>query len=689
MKQSKFKTFKRIVGLVTLAAVVALLAAMPLLAREKAGGEEYPLSILSAQAQERTLEEKIAGGGALTAGEAWEVTIPEGVKIRQFLARNGDTLKAGDPIAQLDRVSIMEAVADTQDTLEELRGELETARIQKTDSELTGPKGEVKLLYAKEGDQAAQVMLQYGALAVVSLDGKMVLELETAGTFFAGDALLVTVGEKTLTGTVESCREGTLRLTLPDDDLEVGAEAVVTDPEGAYLGAGSLAIHSPWNAVAYSGTVKTVRIREGQTLYSGAALFTLEETGYSRQCQLLAEKIREQEARLLALFTLYNDLTVKAPADGVVTGIDELSAPMLSAAGGWELRLLANAPNGNDDVSYINFVGQVTQVGTDGLILRLNPQMFSVEDYFDLSGVPTATAAMTETVRYSGAAPVYQRSGEGWAQVSAGAGDILLFAGDALGNIVWAIRMGSAPLPGEPVDPTQPTEPSEPAQPTQPSEPTDPTDPTDPTEPGEETDPTQPGGDTFPNMPNITLPSFGGNYTGGYQTPDQDQQEDTAPQTVTIASLSSRSIMEIPITIDELDIHRLALGQEVTVRLEALKGREFTGTVTAVDHQGVNLGGSTKFTVTVSVAWQEDMLPGMNASVTIPLGTFQGLAVPTAALFTSGGRTLVYTALDPETGTPTGAVEVKTHFSDGDYTLVEGLTPGARVYYGYYEALNK
>ena len=115
MKKPKNKNLRRAVGFLALAALTAGLAAMPLLAQQSAEPEAYPVSILSAAAERRELTRALSGGGALQGEEALSVTVPEGVRLTELLVKNGDTLEAGDPIARVDRVTVMQTIADIQE----------------------------------------------------------------------------------------------------------------------------------------------------------------------------------------------------------------------------------------------------------------------------------------------------------------------------------------------------------------------------------------------------------------------------------------------------------------------------------------------------------------------------------------------------------------------------------------------
>lgn len=694
MKKTKNKNLRRAISFILLGALVAGLAAMPLLTADKVPEEEFPLSVLSARAQRREVASWLSAGGVLAEEESLSVTVPSQVKLTAFLVENGDTVREGDPIASVDRVTVMTAIAATQEAMEDLAAQLESERTGSSTDTITAPGGTVKKVFAKPGDKAEDVMLEHGALAVISLDGLMAVRLETVSDLSGGDQLTAKIGDETLDATVKSNLDGVLTVTFSDKGFEEGASVTLTAPDGRTLGTGECFIHAPWNAVAYSGTVSYVSVTEGRTLYEGGTVLGLKDIPYSAEYRSLAAQHRGLEEQLLELFTLYQTLTLVAPGDGVVNGIDEDSAQLLSAQEGWEITLLANAPGEDPDAEYINFVGQVTQAGTDGYIMRLNPSFISVTDYTDLSAVPRDTAAMTYEAVYAGGAPVYRWNGESWTESSFAVGDILLFAGDSSGRIVWVIPIGSGSLPGEtPTDPTDPSEPSDPTEPADPSAPTDPSEPTDPTTPSEPEDGSGESGGTGGGRPGgsgglsgITIPSFSG-YSGYTGSAAQEEQTTYAAPEVTVALITPQQTMTLPVTVDELDLASVFPGQSVEVVVEALSGRTFSGTVTSVGSTGTNSGGSSKFTVTVTLPREADMLSGMNASVTFDLGSVEGIAIPVAALIQQEGKLLVYTALDPETGAPGSPEEVTASYSDGEYVLIEGISEGTEVWYTYYEAL--
>ena len=280
MKKTKNKNLRRALGFILLVALVAGLAAMPLLTADKVPEAEFPLSVLRAEAERRELMLDLRSGGTLIEEETVTVTVPSEVKLTAFLVKNGDAVKEGDPIAAVDRVTVMTAIAQAQEAMADLAAKLEKERSSSSTDTLKAPGGLVKKVYAQAGDSAEAVMRAHGALATLSLDGLMKLELTLAEPLPEG-RLQVRIGEQTLNATVIGLLDSTVTVTFQDKGIEEGTEAVLLDSEGQELGRGGCQIHAPWNAVAYSGTVSYVNVREGQTLYKNASILGLKDIPYS------------------------------------------------------------------------------------------------------------------------------------------------------------------------------------------------------------------------------------------------------------------------------------------------------------------------------------------------------------------------------------------------------------------------
>ena len=692
MEKQQKKQVKRYISWGLLVVLVAVLAVMPLIASSSEESDGPQASILSGTVEQRDISTQLIGGGTLISEDAVEITIPAAVKLTEYLVSNGDTVSEGDPIAMVDRVTVMSAIADVQEALDSLAESIEDAKDDVATETVTAQAGgTVKILYAQAGDSVEDVMLEHGALAVLSLDGLMAVKIERRTELAAGDRVCVTFSDDTeVDGRVESNLDGVLVVTVTDDDYTVGETVKVTTEDGDRIGSGTLYIHSQWNATAYSGTVSSVYTSEGKSVYAGGTLMTLKDTGHTAEYQQLTDQHREYEELMLELFQMYQTETLTAPCDGVVSGVDKSGTYMLGDDGeGWVLTLLTNAPNGDDETEYIHYVGQVAQVGIDGLVLRLNPQPFAITDYTDLSGVPLDTSLMTEDQIYAVSVPVYELADGAWVQVDAASiaeGDILLFAGDAsTGGMVWIIRVAQGTLtPGTPeaTEPADPTQPSEEA----PSDTTEPSAPGDSEQSGTQTTPESGNSQSSGGTPSMGSGSMSGSSSGMTQ---EAESELYSLETLTVAAVTPQREVTLEITVDELDISKLYLGQSAMITVDALSGETFTGTITQIGNTGTNDGGNSKFTVELTVARSENMLSGMNASAYITLSKVETvLAVPVAALVEDGSGTYIYTSYDEENDTLEDLVEVTLGVSDGEYVqVISGLDADQAFYYAYYDTL--
>lgn len=677
MEKHKKNQVKKAISWVLILAVVALLAALPMIAANEETVSGPQASVLSAKAEIRDISSVVVGGGTLTGEASVAITIPAEVKLTEYLVSNGDLVVEGQPVATADRVSVMTAITKVQETMEQIREELNDVSNDTESKNITATAGgTVKVIYASVGESVQDVMLRDGALAVLSLDGMMAVQIRRNTDLTGGDRVCVTFSDdREVEGRVESNLAGVLTVTVDDEGFSPGEKVKVTTEDGDRIGSGELYIHSPWNVVAYSGTVTRIRVKVEEQVNSGRTLFNLENSGHTTEFDALSRKHRKYEELMLNLFKMYQSETVNAPADGMITGVDETGTYMLAAQEtGWVISFLSNSPNGDDETTYINYVGQVAEVGIDGLIMKMNPQELAIADYKDLSGVPLDPVLMNQDAIYAAEAPIYELSDGEWVQISAEAitvGDILLFAGDSAGNFVWVVRIGSGAVqPDVPTDPSQPTEPGNPEG-------------TDPTEPSTPTDPSRPGGGFPQGGSGGGMPSFG----GGAMTEDADDLYSL--DMVTIASVTPQETVTIQITVDELDISKLYVGQSAAVTVNALTGQQFMGTVTDIAASGENEGGNSKFTVDITVAKTAEMLQGMQAAVSVEIHkTEKVVSLPVAALIENGTKIQVYTGYLEESEEFTGEVTVVTGASDGEFVqILSGIGEGQTVYYPYYDTL--
>lgn len=155
-----------------------------------------------------------------------------------------------------------------------------------------------------------------------------------------------------------------------------------------------------------------------------------------------------------------------------------------------------------------------------------------------------------------------------------------------------------------------------------------------------------------------------------------------------LCSIYDLSYLTMTLSVDELDISDIEVGQKVSVTADAVEGKTYTGVVTKVSVAGTSSGGTTTYPVTVRIDETDGLLPGMNVDAAITLQSASNvLAIPAGAL--NRGNTVLVTSDSPSaaSGTPTedGAycsVPVEIGTSDSSYIeIVSGLQEGDTVAY--------
>ncbi len=157
----------------------------------------------------------------------------------------------------------------------------------------------------------------------------------------------------------------------------------------------------------------------------------------------------------------------------------------------------------------------------------------------------------------------------------------------------------------------------------------------------------------------------------------------------TLCTIYDLSYLEMTMSIDELDISAVAVGQTVNITADAVEGQTYTGVVTKVSVAGTTSGGITTYPVTVRIDETDGLLPGMNVDAEIVLEEASGvMAIPNGAV--NRGNTVLVTAdspsavnaLDQEAPEGYVYVSVETGVSDESYIqILSGLQEGDTVAY--------
>lgn len=283
--------------------------------------------VLSAQAERGTISTVVSGSGMLANVDTETVSVPSGVEVTEILVKYGDAVEQGDLLATVDMASVRSAMATLQSEIETLDDDIADAKGDTVSSYVTaGVPGRVKMLYVEQGASVEETMVTYGALAELSLDGYMAVDIQT-GSAQGGDKVTVTLSDGSeITGTVEKTVNGTATVLVTDNGPACGDSVTVKAESGETLGTGELYIHSALKVTGYAGTVGWINVSLNQTVYASSNLFSLTDTSTSASYDALLRSRSEKEETLLELLRIQKSSGLTAPISGSVYSVADLDS---------------------------------------------------------------------------------------------------------------------------------------------------------------------------------------------------------------------------------------------------------------------------------------------------------------------------------------------------------------------------
>jgi HlyD family secretion protein len=132
--------------------------------------------------------------------------------------------------------------------------------------------------------------------------------------------------------------------------------------------------------------------------------------------------------------------------------------------------------------------------------------------------------------------------------------------------------------------------------------------------------------------------------------------------------------MKVKVPVDELDIERIKEGQKTEIRVDAVSGKVYEGTVESIPEIGITINGVTTYNVVVSIQNREDIKIGMSANVDIVVDSKDDvLAVPADVVIEKDNKRYVKNEND-------NLIEVKTGIENENYIeILDGIKEGEEV----------
>ena len=162
----------------------------------------------------------------------------------------------------------------------------------------------------------------------------------------------------------------------------------------------------------------------------------------------------------------------------------------------------------------------------------------------------------------------------------------------------------------------------------------------------------------------ITAPISGTVITKNAKVGDKISKSSSG--TTTMAVIYDLSTMTLEMSVDELDVSSIKVGQSVEITADAVEGETFAGTVTNVSLQSSYSNGVTNYPVTVTLDDTGSLLPGMNVDAKIILDSSENALVIPASALMRGNRVYVKKSSDSTENADTQRNDSSDNVGDAD-----------------------
>ena len=339
-----------------------------------------------------SLTKSVTGTGSLTISQTHNVTADFPVIITEALVREGQLVKAGDPIARVSQSALQTTLTTMQTELDTLDSSIASLANAYEDAVYIKPSvyGRVKLTYAKAGDMTKDVIDQYGGLMVLSCDYKMNVVIP-AGDLTLDQKVLVYDSKGKLTGTVASIADGMATVIFADTRTLVD-ETVTVFVDEEEVGSGKAQINMPLVvSTAVDGYISKAYYDVNDLVNKKTRLYYVTNIPADAEYNAYNQQREEKLAAIAAARQAMIDGYLYAGADGIVSYVEPASTTELVAG-----YVLATIYVGDakqmvisvDELDIVNVqVGQTASIAMDAVTDRTYEATVS---YISQIGTPSS-----------------------------------------------------------------------------------------------------------------------------------------------------------------------------------------------------------------------------------------------------------------------------------------------------------
>lgn len=719
-KLEPLRAWKKLSGkkklLTSTVAVVLVCTVAGSLIFEKVGnaGRSSKMTVQSVTVTKGNISNTIVGTGTLEEDAAGSIAVPSGITVKSISVESGDQVSKGDTLATVDKTSVLEAIENVQEQIEELDEKINECKDSEEKTTVNAKiSGTVKKVYVKKGDDVTDCISENGSLLVIAIDGDKTQTIDVTASGGTVSKVYVSKGD-----TVE---DGDKLVVIKNDTHSVEYKKYMAQRKAlASILKKLLSISKTETIVADSdGTIGDVNISEGSTSLESSASAS-NSSGSSNSSTVTASK--------MSYSTGSNELisAASASASKRLGNTVKASAVTLSTA------LKSNSVNNTTTESTTNDTNfesstkisvEIVSSGettSDKLVVE-TPKMGNTPQ----TKIENTDSSYTGTIKWNTDSNTFDSETTYGAEIVLTAKEGFVFGIDSITKIEKGLVSGITLSDDYKIlsfkitfPETEAVNKSESSETTNTSEKTTSGDLENNTK-NSTVNNSSSSNNVVQNNSNINTGSANGNAgninsnttyldsthsnseslsSGTVSTStatlkssaadsnsssDDDTDYDSYSNEVTAFTISTDETMLMSVSVDELDINSVEKDQEAQITLDAIENKTFTGKVTKVGNSATSSSsGVSKYTVKISIPKDEQMKSGMNASATIVIESKEDiLTVPINALQEKGNKTYVYTEKDSDENL-SGEKEITTGLSDGNNVeVIEGVSEGDIIYY--------
>lgn len=278
-----------------------------------------------ATVQKGNLSQSVTGTGSVSISETEDVKLDYAVTVTGTIVDAGEMVTAGDGLLNIDAEALETTITTLQTELDTCESDMATiSNSFSSTSTVTMPLyGRVKEVYISAGQYIENVMAEKGSIALLSLDGRMVVEVDVVDGMEMSSKTKVKVGSTTLEGVVREISGGKAKVSFSDAYGQEGQEVEVFF-ENKSLGMATAHINTPYLlTTTEKGYISVVYIEANARKWSGNRIAYLTNVPVSEEYKTLQSKRDKLSTQIQDAKALLASGMVNSPIDGIVSTVTD------------------------------------------------------------------------------------------------------------------------------------------------------------------------------------------------------------------------------------------------------------------------------------------------------------------------------------------------------------------------------